>query len=453
MLRFGKMLDRGIKSLAAEAMELALADAGIAKNDVQMLWFSNSGWGNNGGQDCIRGQVALRPAGIDGIPIINVENACAGGATALYGATLAVESGAVDCALAVGAEKLFQRDRLRMFAGFISGLDVEELPRLIERAQAMQAEGDDGVPEGWGRRPKRERTGERKRPELASLVKSALVVSDHYGIDLADLARRAIRQRLRGKKNGRAAKSPFMDVYAIAARRHMQAFGSTERQLATIAAKNHRHGAQNPLAQVRRAMTPEEVLADDPVSYPLTRSMCAPIGDGAAAAVVCSERFAREHGLSRAVGIRASVLASGRARSESEPNIAERASQAAYARAGLGPDAIDVAEVHDATAFGELHQSEALGFCEHGLGGVFAESGATSLGGRIPLNPSGGLECRGHPIGASGLAQIHEIVGQLRGEAGERQVAKARIGLTQNGGGFLGEEEAAMGIFILEGPA
>jgi acetyl-CoA acyltransferase len=451
MLRFGKLPERGIKSLAAEAVALALADAGLTARDIQSVWFSNSGWGMNGGQDCIRGQVALRPAGIDGVPIVNVENACAGGATALYGAALAVEAGAVECALALGVEKLFQRDRLKMFASFISGLDVEELPQLIERAQAMRGQGDGEVPEGWGRRPKREGRSARTRPALGSLVRSALVISDHYGLDLTALARDAIRQRLLRKSNGRADKSPFMDVYAIAARRHMQAFGSTERQLAAIAAKNHRHGALNPLAQVQRAMTLEEVLADDPVSYPLTRSMCAPIGDGAAAAVVCSERFAREHGLRRAIRIRASVLASGRAKSAADPDIAERASSAAYERAALGPSAIDVAEVHDATAFGELHQSEALGFCPHGRGGELAESGATSLGGKIPLNPSGGLECRGHPIGASGLAQIHEIVSQLRGEAGERQVARARIGLTQNGGGFLGEEEAAMGIFVLEG--
>jgi acetyl-CoA acyltransferase len=451
MLRFGKLPERGIKSLAAEAVERALDDAAIAARDVQSVWFSNSGWGMNGGQDCIRGQVALRPAGIDGVPFVNVENACAGGATALYGATLAVQAGAVECALAIGVEKLFQRDRLKMFASFIGGLDVEQLPHLIEQAQAMQREGDGQVPEGWGRRPKREGRKERARPELGSLLRSALVVSDHYGLDLGQLARKAIRQRLSGKQNGRAAKSPFMDVYAIAARRHMQAFGSTERQLAAIAAKNHRHGSLNPLAQVRRAMTLDEVLADDPVSYPLTRSMCAPIGDGAAAAIVCSERFAREHGLSRAVRIRAAVLASGRAKSATDPDIAERAGREAYERAALGPSAIHVAELHDATAFGELHQSEALGFCERGRGGELAESGATGLGGKLPLNPSGGLECRGHPIGASGLAQIHEIVSQLRGEAGERQVARAQIGLTQNGGGFLGQEEAAMGIFILEG--
>jgi acetyl-CoA acyltransferase len=451
MLRFGKLPERGIKSLAAEAVERALADAALTVRDVQSVWFSNSGWGMNGGQDCIRGQVALRPIGIEGVPIVNVENACAGGATALYGAALAVEAGAVECALAVGVEKLFQRDRLRMFASFISGMDVEQLPHLIEQAQSMQGQSDGAVPEGWGRRPQRESRRERARPQLGAMLRSALVVSDHYRLDLGELAGRAIRQRLRGKPKGRTDKSPFMDVYAIAARRHMQAFGSTERQLAAIAAKNHRHGALNPLAQVQRAMTLEQVLADDPVSYPLTRSMCAPIGDGAAAAVVCSERFARAHGLSRAVRIRAAVLASGRAKSATDPDIAERASTAAYERAGLGPSAIQVAEVHDATAFGELHQSEALGFCEHGRGGELAESGATSLGGKIPLNPSGGLECRGHPIGASGLAQIHEIVSQLRGEAGERQVARARVGLTQNGGGFLGEEEAAMGIFVLEG--
>ena len=143
------------------------------------------------------------------------------------------------------------------------------------------------------------------------------------------------------------------------------------------------------------------------------------------------------------------MLASGRDRELDEPDIGARASRVAYEYSGLGPQEIDVCEVHDATSFGELHQTESLGFFKPGEGGVYAERGETTIGGRIPVNPSGGLLSRGHPIGASGLAQIHELTAQLRGEAGKRQVDGARIALAENGGGALGDEEAAMCIHIL----
>ncbi len=453
MPRFGKLPGRGIKDLAAEAVTLALADSGLDAPALEGVWFANSGWGMNGGQDCIRGQVALRPMGIDGVPIVNVENACAGGATALHGAFLSVASGMSDVALAVGVEKLFQRDRLRMFASFLGALDVENLPALIAQARELQASAPPPPPPPRppaAGLPVRRGNG-KKRPhiaELATLLKDLVVIADRYHLDIPAMAKDALRSRGNG-----GGHSPFMDVYAIAARRHMARYGSTPGQLALIAAKNHDHGALNPLAQIRERFTPSDVLADKPVAFPLTRAMCAPIGDGAAAAIVCSERFLARHGSARAVRIRASVIASGRARGEDDADIATRASRRAYELAALGPDAIHVAEVHDATAFGELHQAEALGFCAEGDGGILAESGATRIGGRIPLNTSGGLEARGHPIAASGLAQIHEITTQLRGEAGPRQVAGARIGMAQNGGGMLGVEEAAMGIHVLEGGA
>jgi acetyl-CoA acetyltransferase len=176
--------------------------------------------------------------------------------------------------------------------------------------------------------------------------------------------------------------------------------------------------------------------------------MCAPIGDGAAAAVICSEEYMKRRGLTRQVKILASVLASGNRYGAC--TVTERCAAKAYEMAGLGPKDVDVAEVHDATSFGELHQVEQLGFCEIGKGGEFAESGATALTGKIPVNPSGGLIARGHPVGASGIAQMHELSMHLRGEAGKRQVKGARIALAENGGGFLGDGEAAMTIHILE---
>jgi acetyl-CoA acyltransferase len=254
------------------------------------------------------------------------------------------------------------------------------------------------------------------------------------------------------KKGGGAEKpgghSVFMDFYAAGARRHMERYGTTQRQLAVIASKAHNNSALNPLAQYTFTQTIEQVLEDRVVSYPLTRAMCAPVGDGSAAAIVCSERFLKAHSSSRAVLIRASVLKSGTRQGESD--IGRRASLAAYEKAGVGPEDINMAEVHDATAFGELVQSEQLGFCKTGEGGPFAESGATALDGKIPINPSGGLISRGHPIGASGLAQIYELTTQLRGEAGPRQIKKHRIAMAENGGGTIGGGEAAMTIHILE---
>jgi acetyl-CoA acetyltransferase len=197
-------------------------------------------------------------------------------------------------------------------------------------------------------------------------------------------------------------------------------------------------------------MTAEEVLADKPIAYPLTRSMCAPVGDGAAAAVICSERYLKKLTGARPVKILASVLGSGSDRNLDGEDIGERLAKKAYEMAGVGPKDISLAELHDATSYGEVHQTEAMGFCSIGEGGPYAESGATRLGGKQPVNTSGGLECRGHPIGASGLAQIYEIGIQLREEAGKRQVEGARIGLAENGGGNIGVEEAAMCIHILE---
>jgi acetyl-CoA acetyltransferase len=233
----------------------------------------------------------------------------------------------------------------------------------------------------------------------------------------------------------------------------MDQYGTTQRQLAVVSAKNHFHSSLNPKAQYTRDMTVEQVLMDARVSFPLTRAMCAPVGDGAAAAIICAGDQLEKFGRWRAVRIRASVLGSGRDRGIEDEDIAVRLAEQAYRQAGVGPKDIDVAELHDASAFGELHHTETLGFCGEGEGGRFADSGATKLGGSIPINTSGGLESRGHPVGATGLAQVYELVTQLRGEAGPRQVEGARIALAQNGGGNIGLEEAAMCLHILEAPA
>jgi acetyl-CoA acetyltransferase len=201
-------------------------------------------------------------------------------------------------------------------------------------------------------------------------------------------------------------------------------------------------------------MTVDEVLADRAVTPPFTRAMCAPIGDGAASALLCSEQYL-EHlptrVQDRAVRVRATVLTGGYYRPIEAASLSRIAAQRAYDRAGLGPDDIDVVELHDPTSFSEIYQLEMLGFVPDGEGGPFVESGATGPPGPLPVNTSGGLLSKGHPVGATGLSMVYELATQLRGEAGPRQVEGAHIGLQENGGGVIGLEEAACSVMILEG--
>ncbi|MBU2552112.1 MAG: thiolase family protein [Proteobacteria bacterium] len=406
MIKFGKWIGRGIKNLTGEALDLVLADCGLTRRDLQAAWFSNSGWGGSEGQHSIRGQVALSANGLEKIPVINVENACASGSTALHSAWMSIKAGVYDCALAIGVEKMYYPSRgAEGMKGFIGGTDVEETLKWME---AMKEEA-------------------RKKKEEAARPASGQGEAPPE------------------KKKGH---SVFMDFYAAGARLHMKAYGTTQRQLAVIAAKAHNNSVHNPLAQYTFPQTVEQVMNDREVAFPLTRAMCAPIGDGAAAAVICSDNFFKRHSSRRAARILASIMKSGSRTGEND--ICERASLASYEAAGVGPKDIDVVELHDATAFGELYQSEQMGFCPKGQGGPLAESGATAIDGSIPINTSGGLMSRGHPIGASGLAQIYELVTQLRGEAGKRQVKDPRIAMAENGGGTLGRGEAAMNIHILE---
>ena len=395
----GKFLDRSIKQLTADAVNAALADAGLATADIQAAYVSNATQGVLEGQTMVRGQIALRPLGIEGIPVYNLENACASASSAFNLAVQAVRSGEVEVALAIGAEKMFCADKAKMFSVFDGAWDLQNIEGNKTTLLAM----------GSGIEP----------PEGST---------------------------------SKAPYSLFMDIYAAFGRFHMREFGTTQRQFAAVAAKNHGHSAHNPLAQYRNTYTIEQVLDAPPITYPLTLPMCAPISDGAAAAVVCSEAaLSRLADRRRAVRVLASVVATGTTRKPEDvgQHITVKASKLAYERAGVGPQEISVAEVHDATAIGEIVQSENLGFCEFGAGGALAESGATTIGGRIPINTSGGLESKGHPIGATGIGQLHELVTQLRGEAGARQVQGARLAMAENGGGLYGIEEAVCAITIL----
>jgi acetyl-CoA acetyltransferase len=400
MIRFNKYPDRDVRDMAHEVTRLALADAGMDKHSIDAAFFSNTFWGFFSNQHSIRGQVILRSMGIDKIPVTNVENACAGGSTALHMAYTSIRAGMHDVVLALGAEKISNPNKAMSLGAYASCMDVGNF-----------------------------------EAHLAMLDK----VNKGLNVKIPD------DQTPPGKD-----RSVFMDAYAMGARWHMSRFGSTQKQLATICSKNHWHASLNPLSQYQQTMTVEQVLADRAIAYPLTRSMCSPVGDGAAAVIVCSEEYLKKLTHARPLRIRASILGTGTDRDLDGIDIGERLAGRAYDMAGVGPEDISLAELHDATAYGELHQTEAMGFCPPGGGGPHAESGATRLGGKQPVNTSGGLECRGHPIGASGLAQIYEIGQQLRGVAGKRQVAGARLGLAENGGGNIGVEEAAMCIHILE---
>ncbi len=400
MIRFNKYSDRDVRDMAHEVTRLALKDAGIDKTALESAFFSNTFWGFFGNQHSIRGQVVLRSMGVEEIPVTNVENACAGGSTALHMAYTGIKAGMQDVILALGSEKISNPNKAMSLGAYASCMDVGNFEAQLAMLEEVNKNLTVKIPED---------------------------------------------QSPPGKD-----RSVFMDAYAMGARWHMSRFGSTQKQLAAICSKNHWHASLNPLSQYQQTMTVEEVMADKPVAYPLTRSMCSPVGDGAAAAIVCSEKYLKKLTGARPVRIRASVMGTGMDRDLDGIDIGERLAKKAYDMAGTGPEDISVAELHDATAYGELHQTEAMGFCPHGEGGPHAESGATMLGGRQPVNTSGGLECRGHPIGASGLAQIYELGKQLRGTAGKRQVEGARLGLAENGGGNIGVEEAAMCIHILE---
>jgi acetyl-CoA acetyltransferase len=242
-------------------------------------------------------------------------------------------------------------------------------------------------------------------------------------------------------------------LYSMRANRYMGQYGLTHEQLALVSVKNRRNGARNMNAQFQEPVTVQQVLASRPIADPLTLLQCCPTGDGAAALIVCAASVAKQRD-SKPIKIRASELASGKFtpgfRDMTTPEVTVRGAAQAYEAAGVGPHDIDVAELHDAFSIAELLYYEAFGFCARGEAGRFIESGATEIGGKVAVNPSGGLLSKGHPIGATGAAQIVEIVRQLRGQCGDRQVSNARLGLAHvTGGGISGFDHGACAIHIL----
>jgi acetyl-CoA acetyltransferase len=374
-----------------------LSDAGIEGKQLQAAYMGNAAAGAITGQLLIPGQIILRSLGVGGIPVINMENACASASTAFNQACSMITAGAYDIVLACGYEKLFHEDKAKTFGVFDGGVDFAEM---------------DGV---------KARIAER----LSSL--GAKIDLDGAG----------------------ASRSLFMDIYATVGLEHMKEHGTTQTQFAAVSAKNSYHGSLNERAQFRTEMSVDEVLAAREIVYPLTLPMCSPIGDGAAAVVLVSERKARELGIHKPVRVVSSVLRSGWDYQPGDPLLTELSANDAYEESGLGPEDLDCVELHDASAPAEVVVTECLGLCEKGRGGIFIQEGHTKLGGKIPVNTSGGLLRKGHPIGATGLAQIVEITEQLQGRADNRQVDGARIGLAENGGGWIGDEQAALVVTIL----
>ena len=400
MTVFGRHPERSLHDLAGEALQGALKDAGCRASDIGVAYYTGMTNGFLQGQLSIPGQVIFSKIGIEGVPVYNVENACASGSSGFNLAVQSLKAGTTDVALAIGAEKMNIPDKAKAFSLFEAGWDVS---RAAENCQTLLRMGEGITPVAGS---------ESERPY-----------------------------------------SKFMTIYAAMCRYHMKTYGTTQRQIAAVCAKNHSHSVHNPFSQFRQSFTIDEVLAAPPITYPITLPMCAPLSDGAAAAILCTEMGLKRIGAnrSRCIKVAASIIRSftHRRLDEPEKSIGRLAALQAYEIAGLGPDDMHVAEVHDASAMGEIIQAENLGLVPLGGGGPAAERGEFTVGGRIPINPSGGLESKGHPLGATGIGQLYELVTQLRGEAGARQVAGARHAIQENGGGLQGIEEAALAIHIL----
>ncbi|MFF1699773.1 lipid-transfer protein [Streptomyces sp. NPDC058257] len=356
--------------MAKEAGTEALGDAGISYEQVEQVPVGYCF------QASTAGQRAAYELGLTGVPVYNVNNNCATASTALMMARQFVEGGINDCVLALGFEKM---------------------------ARGALGQGSDG--------------GDFKTSPVAR----------HYGVMAA--------------AHGFEMTPPTAQIFGNAAREHMERYGTTEAQLAAVGAKNHRHSVHNPYAQFQDEYTVDEILAAKTIHRPLTKLQCSPTSDGSAAAVVASERFVERHGLQeRAVEIAAQAMTTDTGESFDSGScidvvgqpMSRAAARQVYERSGLGVEDVDVIELHDCFSINELLTYEALGMCGAGESGKLVESGATTYGGRWVVNPSGGLISKGHPLGATGIAQVAELTWQLRGEAGARQVAGARVGMAHN---------------------
>jgi acetyl-CoA acetyltransferase len=368
--------DRTVEDMANQVVADALADAGVEPADIDLVVFGNATAGRLLDQGCIRGQSFLRNAGLRNAGIINVDNSCAGGSSALHLATMATLGGS-GSVLAVGVEKMWTGDRLATLAGIEDGVTLEDRIRMHEEMEN---------PSG----------------------------------------------------------SVLMALNASWTMVQMERHDATLEQFAATAVKARRHGALNPNAQFQSEVTLDEVLGSPEIVWPLTRLMCSSFTDGGAAVVLSAQT---RPGAPR---IRASSIRSGNGDLDYHDRLAESAS-AAWDASGVDPADVDVVELHDATSAEELYALESLGFYKPGDAGPATVAGDTTFGGSgVTVNPSGGLVARGHPLGATGIAQVVELAGQLRDEAGPRQVEGARLAVAANTGGIIGKDAAFIGIHVLE---
>jgi acetyl-CoA acyltransferase len=371
--RCGRFPDATVATMAIEALDGALADGGPDVARIEAIFFSNALSGLLTGQECVRGQVALRHSRYGGIPTVNVENACASGSTALHLACMAIDAGMYETVAVVGSEKMSHPDKRHPIRALAGAADVDLLTDASE---------------------------------------------DH---------------------------SVFMDSYAERARGRIERNGWSPADFARVVVKNRGHAVHNPGAQFRTQMTVDEVLSSRMITEPLTLPMCSPIGDGAAALILTGA----PNGAAAPIRVRASALSS--TGGPAPGSVVQRASVTAREQSGLSADEVDVIEVHDATASAELEAYEHLGLAAPGEGNRLVAEGRTVLGGALPVNTGGGLLSRGHPVGATGVLQVVELVAQLRGRAGERQVdLDPRLALAQNAGGFVEGDNAVAVITVLE---
>ena len=384
MIPFGRYPDRSAAELGREAVLKLLQDARIEAGEIDAVYVGRSFASVIDGQVSVSGQVALRGTGIEDLPVFNFENACASAPTALHCASHAVRAGQYRTALVLGMDKLYARDRDRSMTALFGALDVQDMAWMLERRRETGS---------WG--------------------------------------------------------SIFMDnYYAKLAREYLRDTGATPQDLAQVAVKNRRHASLNACAQYREPITADQVLAAHMVAEPLTRLMCSPLTDGAAAMLVVSGEAQKALG-GPAVRVAATAIRSGYPSRGAHEHVISRTAKQAFEEAGIGPHDVSLAELHDASAVAELTSSELIGFCGAGEGVRLTREGSSSLGGSMPINVSGGLLSRGHPGAATGAAQIVELVWQLQGRAGNRQVDRARIGLAHSAGGRVGDETACTAITIL----
>lgn len=370
MTPLGKHLDRTLRDLGGEACRVALKEAGVHPKEIQAGYCGNALGSAVQGETGV-GQNAFWEAGISGIPIINVENACATGSSAVHLASQAIAAEAYDLVLVVGVEKAV------MPKGTMLNVGAGELETQL---------GD-----------------------------------------------------------------VFPGYFALIAQQHMQKYGTTREQMALVSVKNHDHGVLNPFAQFQKKFTVQEVLESPMIADPMTLFSCCPNSDGAAALVLASDKAARRLGQD-GIRLAASTLTTGTYANKRDLTFweaEERAARQAYEQAGIGPEDVDVVEVHDAFTICEIVHYEGLGLCPRGEGGRLVEEGVTALGGRIPVNPSGGLLSKGHPVGASGVAQIVELVWHLQGRADKRQVPGAGVALAQIMGGSKEGDVKACTVHIM----